>query len=363
MNRSNYDPKIIATYDIAGSFFIDIFYNDLYLKAKAAFNNGEKASLTDAYRDNIMSYAKGIERKDLYMGVVKKLIAYYRIKTGFSSLTFIDFEDDFLSKFIPKEYYKDFSNDNKDQTLRDVVVDTVHKLSQAILKANILKKIIDYHNDLSNISLLQDVIVDILCTQREIYYSKFSTRILKDKEKVDISILNKVKGALKQETEKRVGAEAERDKAIAMIRSLVASLNEQKANNIKLESTINANKTEMMKQRALLDQRETISNNNQRIIEEQVRQRVAAAIADYERSYETRRTKDKIDSLPIRDSSININSLSSNEQAIDPPSDNDLSNKHDIQTSIYDNIDDDTKEPAVVTKEADDIEEFVLEFD
>src|SRR5271169_5796594 len=96
MDKRNYDRQVIGLFDTLGCFFVDIFYNDLYLKAKGSVKEGKFGSVTDAYRANILNYMNGIKLRELYTGVVKKLHEYYQRVTGFSSLVFVDFEDKVL---------------------------------------------------------------------------------------------------------------------------------------------------------------------------------------------------------------------------------------------------------------------------
>ena len=53
MDRRNYNPTAISTFEIISCYFVDIFYNHLYLTAKDRFKiySGKKrGSLTDEYR-------------------------------------------------------------------------------------------------------------------------------------------------------------------------------------------------------------------------------------------------------------------------------------------------------------------------
>jgi hypothetical protein len=91
-----------------------------------------------------------------------------------------------------------------------------------------MKKIIDYHGDVSNISLLQDKVLDIFITYREDMYSKFASKIMTENSKVDKSLLNDAKDEIRKQVALRMQAETDRDKAISMISNLVKTINDCK---------------------------------------------------------------------------------------------------------------------------------------
>jgi hypothetical protein len=257
MNRNDYDRKIIAIFDTIGSFFIDVFYNDLYLRAREKTREGSANSITDAYRNNVINYMQGIKKRpDLYMNVVKKLHDYYQQVSGFGAIIFADFENKIISQFIPAEYFNDFTNKNKDKTLNEIITSTVSDLGTFILQPEILNRIIDNHLDSSNVSLLQDQIVEIFILQRENYYAKFAEKIGEvGNNSIDKGVLKKLKQAFTDETKKKVTAEADRDRAINMLQGVLEKIREY-------ENTINALKRENEYLQSQLTQRVTVVQEN-----------------------------------------------------------------------------------------------------
>lgn len=226
MDRRNYDRQVISLFDTLGGFFVDIFYNDLYLKAKSAVKEGKFGSITDAYRANILNYMNGIKLRNLYTGVVKKLHEYYQRITGFSSLVFADFEDKVLVQFIPAEYYGDFTNKHKDSALYDIIVRTVNESGAIVLMPDFLRRAIDDHMNVRNVTLLQDKLVDVFIFQREDYYTKFVSEINRKNCGGEVSkeVVEKLKAAFVEEKRARVKAESDRDRAVFMIAELMKKI-------------------------------------------------------------------------------------------------------------------------------------------
>jgi hypothetical protein len=241
MHRKNYDQKIIIQFDAAGSFFIDTFYNGLYLKAKDAFANGKTQSLTDAYRGYITQYVRAISSQtEAYMKVVKSLHEYYQTSSRYPSIL-SEFVDSMVSKFIPSSYYRDFTPNDKDKTLHEIIIKTTAQLGTAILKKEMLTRVIDNHQNRANVTMLQDVVLDIFLLQREEYFSKFTKEIVNENDKVSLDIYNKVKSAVIEETKKRVACEIERDKLVGMVNTLMARHKEMSAECTKCANIADVN--------------------------------------------------------------------------------------------------------------------------
>jgi hypothetical protein len=230
MNRNDYDKKVLAVFDTVGSFLTDIVYNDLYEKAVGVINQnheGGPKSITDAYRANIINYMKGVKRVDLYRIVIKKLHEYYQRYSGFGGIVFGEFVDKIVSQFIPSEYFKDFTGQNKDKTLHDIIVWTVADIAEFILEPDMLRRIIDNHLDVANVTLIQDRIMEILIIMRENYYAKFASELANaNKGSVDHKVVNKLKDAIAKEAKLRVEAEADRDRATNMLSGCLSKMRE-----------------------------------------------------------------------------------------------------------------------------------------
>lgn len=230
MHRGSYSKKTIAVYDIVGSYFVDVFYNDLYARALETHRSGKAKSATDAYRMLIGTYAYAVGNNgEAYKQVVGKLADYYRHHSNFASIIFHEFQDKLLSQFIPSEYYSDFSEQLKDRTLNTVVVRIVRDFSNYLISPTMLRCIIDSHEDEGNVHNLQDKLIEIMIEIREEYYSRFAEKLIQDRQTVPKSVLVQMKKALVNETRARCDAEGERDRCINIISQLIDTNNKLRA--------------------------------------------------------------------------------------------------------------------------------------
>jgi hypothetical protein len=236
MDRRNYDRKVIGVFETVGCYFVDVFYNRHYLLAMEAVKNGKIPSITDGYRSNIFAYMNGIKQDGLFKKAVHALHEFYQKSTGFVMLL-SEFQNHILAQFIPLEFYKDFTEQRKDNTLRDIVIHTVSEFGNIVLGNNIFHKIIDDHKNVENVSFLQDRIVDIFIMQRENYYSKFARKVTKPTGKIDQGMLNKLRDAWSTEKKRTIELETENKRALSMMQQLVKKIRDIEAENTELKNT------------------------------------------------------------------------------------------------------------------------------
>jgi len=195
MNRERYDRKTLVVFDTIGSYFVDVFYNTLYSKSVELVNNGHAGSITDTYRSNLLAYYSAISKNDkYYLQTMQMLHEYYGTYAGLESIMYVDFEDVVLSKFIPPEFYRDFTSRNKAMAMFNIISSVIGDFVIYIIeKDGMLSRIIDDHNNRNNVVILQQKITDLFILQREIYYEKFARAIIQNgpHAKVDKDILNR----------------------------------------------------------------------------------------------------------------------------------------------------------------------------
>jgi hypothetical protein len=231
MDRRSYNPKAIAIFDIMGSYFVDVFYNHHYLIARENVKAGKQNNITDAYRSNVMSYMYGIKtRVDLYKTVVGQLHKFYQSASGFGAITLSDLENKILSQFIPPEYYRDFSDQMKGNTMREIIIRSVQEFGAITVSYDMLRNIIDDHMNSAHVRTLQDQMVDIYIIIREDYYSRFTQAILSGgNDKVSKGVLEKLKVAYTAEKKKKCELASDKERAVSIIQGLMKRITELEA--------------------------------------------------------------------------------------------------------------------------------------
>jgi hypothetical protein len=204
MNKENYNPKVLSTFEIIGCYFIDIFYNHLYLTAQdkhkldparggSASDAGPVSfayvpgSMTDHYKEIVRAYELGIRREpNYYEKSIKGLHDYYCAHTKFSAITLADFINRVLGQFLPTEYFNVLTEQDKFFFLNKIIVKSITKFTDQVLQIEMLKMVIDNHRDESNARYWVDKFIDILIVEREQIFRKFVKQEIKRGRKIDI---------------------------------------------------------------------------------------------------------------------------------------------------------------------------------
>jgi hypothetical protein len=244
MFKKHNEKSIIL--DIIGTYFVDCFYNSLYIRANEIFKAGKATSLTDMYKYNIREYMRGIQDKNITHKVIKQLHDYYQKAIGVGFIQFSEFEDKFLSEFIPPEYYTDFDTVNKDKILFDIVVKTINIFGKELLDKNNIKRIIDDHYNVNNIPVLQESILNIFLDQRDEYYLKFVKENIKPQSqtKYDTKMMNGLKREYMNEKKAKLGLENDKVRLLNIVKQLNEKMIEMETKIVNYEKENNELKKE-----------------------------------------------------------------------------------------------------------------------
>ncbi len=206
------DTKTRHTFEILTGYFVDVFYNDLFLKARDTTNSRGFSTHTDKYRELLNTYCETVKSNPaVYKKIVKSLHEYYKEFTDNSIIGFLEFEHVVLSHFIPASYFKDFTELEKDRIFSEIIISATAAMIGQI-KEKYMSLVVDKRKTDGVIDILQTSMVDIFIKQRREIYTKFATQTSQAAAKE-----SKLKLLLVAEVKKRCAAEAERDTAINLL--------------------------------------------------------------------------------------------------------------------------------------------------
>lgn len=204
-------------FEIIGSYFVDVFYNVLYSKARQMMMSSNKQiSITDIYLSLAHQYPKHCGEK--YNDVIKMVYNYY-IRNAGGTITFDDFQRAILRGVIPDEYYKLLSTSDRDRLMRDIIMRLVKGLASHVIQSNV-RFVIDERNETvgkERIRVLQLKCVEIFEEARIEYHVKFNSNSAKP------AIDQRVREELTVQVTKRVTAEQH----LAAANETIRQLNEQ----------------------------------------------------------------------------------------------------------------------------------------
>lgn len=174
IDRANYSNDTLNTYGYLSAYFIDMYYNHLYSEAITLHTKKAVSSITSGYKCTLDAFIKGLNSLELYKNCIQGIHQSF-LQHGYPSLSFTHCIDKIVNEFIPQDYFKIMSFDDKSQFLRKIICDSNKKMILHIVKppSTLLKDIIDNHADVENINILQDQYIDILVMLREQFYQQF----------------------------------------------------------------------------------------------------------------------------------------------------------------------------------------------
>jgi hypothetical protein len=224
LDRHKYSPKTIENFEIISAYYIDIFYNHLYLEAKKLKINGKVASITEGYKHTLNAFLKSLNNPKLYKKSIVGIHNYY-ITIGYASISFSKCVDKLTKEFVPSDYYNSLTVTQKMGVLRMVINQAMKVFIRKIVDEHMIK-IIDYHKEVDNVRILQDELIDCFILEREGMYQRFIAENTKTNKNETVNRLLAEK--MQQEIKRLIKEKYEQQKNILVLKKLLL----QKNNNI-----------------------------------------------------------------------------------------------------------------------------------
>ena len=173
---SNYDFKYtqstLSKFDIIGSYFVNLYYNEFYTKANTLRINGTYENVTDAYKNILSSYLDYIKKPEFFKQIVKGIHAYCISTTKYTTMTHKECIDFMISEFIPQKLWNSIRENQKNKLFHESLNNSI-TIFTAYIISNHLVMIIDNHSHSENITILQDLFLKIILLEKDKVYSKF----------------------------------------------------------------------------------------------------------------------------------------------------------------------------------------------
>ena len=202
INRDNYDNEFIIMSERINSYFISIFFNNIYNTASQNIKS-KRSAVGDEYRRLIGGYV--IAYKTLsksYDNVTDKLYRYYQIASGTSNVSIVNFPS-FISHiveyFVPPEFFRDLTTSDREDLMNNILVDLVSALGVYVTTPELLRNIIDHHSSRSKETIIsmQDHCLAFMQTKKEVIHNKFLMVNSEAKDVVSMDIVENMKNTMR----------------------------------------------------------------------------------------------------------------------------------------------------------------------
>ena len=179
---NKYSQSTLSKFDIIGSYFVNLYYNEFYIKAKNLKFQGTYSNITDAYKNLLSSYVEFSRQQDFFKQIVKGIHTYCISTTKYTTMTHKECVDFMVSEFVPNNLWNSIREQQKNKLFHESLINCIKEFTEKII-TNHLYIIIDHHDKDENIIILQDLFLTIILLEKDKIFSKF---INPDKTSLDI---------------------------------------------------------------------------------------------------------------------------------------------------------------------------------
>jgi hypothetical protein len=180
LDRNNYSKKTLDTFEIVAAYFIDVYYNHLFIEAKHLYTKGSVESLTEGYKHSLNAFLQGIDNPKAYTKTLSSIHSFFTASQN-TNISFSECIERITSEFIPKDFYKSVNKQQKTSILKMVIGQSNRVFVEKMVRDGGLNMVIDAHNDVDNIRIFQDEFIDMLIFERESVYHRFISTQVKTK--------------------------------------------------------------------------------------------------------------------------------------------------------------------------------------
>ncbi len=170
--HNKYSDATLSKFDIIGSYFVHLYYNEFYSKAKNLKIQNNASNLTDAYKNILSSYVDFSTQQDFFKQIVKGIHTYCISTTRYTTMTHKECIDFMISEFVPSKLWSSLREQQKNKLFHESLINCIKTFTEKII-SNHLHIIIDNRDHNENVAILQDLFLSIILLEKDIIFSKF----------------------------------------------------------------------------------------------------------------------------------------------------------------------------------------------
>lgn len=238
------DTEATEMFEIISTFFVDIFFNQIYITAERAFKNGDYPDITSAYQNTVSAFSIDITSKkstDNYKKLMNNLHNYFQKYARFTYVRgYGDFVDGVVRMMVPEEYFRNMKEKERDEVISVVICTVIKFYAKSVTKTDTLRKIIDMRQDRAaqsnTIYMLQDSGVTIIFQLRDSLYNRFIGASVNAPNSENPELVAKLKGAIRKLAKEKAEFKSELDARDSYIEQLENQMQEVSRKYKKLKS-------------------------------------------------------------------------------------------------------------------------------
>ncbi len=170
--NTKYSHSTLSKFDIIGSYFVNLYYNEFYIKAKNLKTQGAYNNITDAYTNLLSSYVEFSKQQDFFKQIVKGIHTYCISTTRHTTMSHKECVDFMVSEFVPENLWNSIREQQKNKLFHESLINCIKEFTEQIILHH-LHVVIDNHHNNENIIILQDLFLNIILLEKDRIFSKF----------------------------------------------------------------------------------------------------------------------------------------------------------------------------------------------
>lgn len=203
-----------TAFEIVAAYFVNIYDNELYQKAKIRKEAGNSPSITESYSECVTCYLHAFRDKSnkneesYYRKIVRDLLGYYQGWSSYTTVTLSEFINTIVMHLTPREKYISMDNFAKDRLLRDSLTAVVTRFTIEVLHKHLRIVIDNRDSESRNVRALQNTFIELMDNQRQHIFELFieagaGPEGRKRAEGVSVAVVTKLKELLKRTVDEK----------------------------------------------------------------------------------------------------------------------------------------------------------------
>ena len=348
MNRhlSKYGNNTITRFDIVGSFFVNLFYNEFYKKSNSLKQQTLDKSTTDIYKELLVAYSDFTSREEFFKQAIKGIHAYVISNTNQIDMTHKECIDFIVKEFVPEKIFISLRDIQKSKLFHDTISNVVKQFISKIL-SKYIKAVVDYRSSQETSIILQNEFLDIICIEKDKVYGKFlapkcnnniPVEAYKEKLKNFIEIISKKDVEIERQNKIIVSMKTVHEKSSEIIRKLQSKIHslerhikENEKKNINVQQTLKRTFEKKQIKPMVVEEEEEIDGGVENVNDEYVDE-------EDNTSMESVKNRDSEDSLKVDEKTFKkiITKTSSNSVQMHRPKETKESNHQNGNSRVSD---------------------------
>lgn len=177
VDKSKYTSQTLSIFDVMACYFLDMFYNALYLKVKDLKTHGKIDNITLGYKSAMFAFHKGLNKKDNLRKCIENIQHIFNELPGYANMSFLDCINKIVEQFSEKDAFEGFNDKQRRTILKTVIVDVNASFIHHIIH-NRLDMVIDKRKEVQNVQILKEELIDLFLLERERIISKYYDAVL-----------------------------------------------------------------------------------------------------------------------------------------------------------------------------------------